>query len=298
MPNRRERVINPPPSVAARNEPVADCAQQRYIPADMHGLLIDLDGVVYIEDSVVPGVPEALDWLRRRGVPHVFVTNTSSRPRSALIEKLGRMGIRLAPASILTPPVIANRWLRKHAPGPSALFVPEATRAEFAGLPILPEHAETGAASVVIGHLGPAWNYATLNRAFRLLMAEPHPTLVALGMTRYARTASGLDLIVAPFVVALEHAAGCKAVVLGKPATAFFATAAEMLGYPPGELAMLGDDIVTDVAGAQKAGLKGVVVKTGKFRPANLEQGITPDGMIDSLADLPSWWTTVQQRHC
>jgi phospholysine phosphohistidine inorganic pyrophosphate phosphatase len=263
----------------------------------MHGLLIDLDGVVYIEDTVVPGAPEALDWLRQHGLPHVFVTNTSSRPRSALVEKLGGMGISVTPESILTPPVIANRWLRKRAPGPSALFVPEATRTEFDGLPILPDDAEAGAASVVIGHLGPAWNYATLNRAFRLLMAEPRPALVALGMTRFARTASGLDLIVAPFVVALEHAAGCKAVVLGKPATAFFETAAEMLGYPPAALAMLGDDIVTDVAGAQKAGLKGVIVKTGKFRPSNLDQGITPDGTIASLADLPTWWTTVQQRH-
>jgi phospholysine phosphohistidine inorganic pyrophosphate phosphatase len=263
----------------------------------MHGLLIDLDGVVYIEESVVPGAPEALDWLKRHGVPHVFVTNTSSRPRSALVEKLGRMGISVAPDSILTPPVIANRWLRKHAPGPQALFVPAATRAEFDSLPILPDDAEAGAASVVIGHLGPAWDYATLNRAFRLLMTQPRPALVALGMTRYARTASGLDLIVAPFVVALEHAAGCKAVVLGKPAAAFFETAAEMLGHPPAEIAMLGDDMITDVGGAQKAGLKGVIVKTGKFHPSNLEQGITPDGMIDSLADLPTWWATGHHRH-
>jgi HAD superfamily hydrolase (TIGR01458 family) len=277
-------------------ELLADCAHQRYILADMHGLLIDLDGVVYIEDTVVPGAPEALHWLRRCGIPHVFVTNTSSRPRSALVEKLGRMGICVAPESILTPPVIANRWLCKHAPGPVALFVPATTRAEFAGLPILADDAETGAASVIIGHLGPAWNYATLNRAFRLLMAEPRPVLVALGMTRYARTASGLDLIVAPFVVALEHAAGCKAVVLGKPAAAFFETAAEMLGYPPAALAMLGDDMVTDVAGAQKAGVKGVIVKTGKFRPSSLEQGITPDAVINSLADLPAWWSAIEDR--
>jgi len=165
-----------------------------------------------------------------------------------------------------------------------------ATKEEFSGLPSLPEDAEFGASSVIIGHLWRAWDYAKLNRAFRLLMAEPKPILVALGMTRYARMSDGLDLIVAPFVVALEHAADCKAVVLGKPAEAFFGTAAETLGCPVDSLAMVGDDLVSDVGGAQKAGLQGVLVKTGKFRPADLEKGVRPDGILGSLAELPQWW--------
>jgi len=262
----------------------------------MEGLLIDLDGVVYIEDEAVPGAADALERLRREGVPHLFVTNTSSRPRAALVDKLARLGIPVRPEQILTPPVVASRWLSKHAPGPAALFVPDATRTEFRDTALLPKDAESGAASVVIGHLGPAWDYATLNRAFRLLMAEPHPALVALGMTRYARTADGLDLIVAPFVVALEHAAGCRAVVLGKPDPTFFTTAAEMLGYPPASLAMVGDDIVTDVSGAQGAGMLGVLVKTGKFQASSLQQGINADAVLDSIAGLPAWWAACTGR--
>jgi ribonucleotide monophosphatase NagD (HAD superfamily) len=65
--------------------------------------------------------------------------------------------------------------------------------------------------------LGEGWDFATLNRAFRLLMAEPHPRLIALGMTRYWRAADGLRLDTAPFVVALQHATGIAPVVLGKP---------------------------------------------------------------------------------
>jgi hypothetical protein len=53
---------------------------------------------------------------------------------------------------------------------------------------------------------------------------------------------------------------------------------------------MIGDDIRSDIAGAQAAGLKTLLVRTGKFRPADLETEIRPDGVIDSIADLPAWW--------
>lgn len=256
----------------------------------MRGALIDLDGVVYQGEKVVPGAPEAVAWLARRGVPHLFLTNTTSRPRQALVAKLARLGIETAAERILTPPVAAVRWLAQHAPGPAALFVPEATAEEFADLPRLAHDAETGAASVVLGDLGEAWDFRTLNRAFRLLMGEPQPRLVALGMTRYWRAADGLRLDVAPFVKALEHASGARAVVLGKPAREFFAAGLGLLGCEAGESVLVGDDIVGDVQGAQQAGLCGVLVRTGKFREADLAGAIHPDAVLASVAELPAWW--------
>ena len=254
------------------------------------GLLIDLDGVLYEGAEPVPGAAGAVGRLRAMSLPHLFLTNTTSRPRAALVERLAAMDVPADVDQILTPPVAAVRWLREHAPGPAALFVPPGTASEFAELPQLPEGAEGGAASVVIGDLGEAWDFRTLNRAFRLLMAEPRPVLVALGMTRYWRGPDGLlRLDVAPFVVGLEHATGCEAVVLGKPAVPFFATALALLGEPAARVAMVGDDIVGDVAGAQKLGIRGVLVRTGKFRPADLERDIRPDAVLASIAELPAW---------
>ncbi len=94
----------------------------------------------------------------------------------------------------------------------------------------------------------------------------------------------------APFVAALEHAAGRKALVFGKPAEAFFRAAVELQGLPANEIAMIGDGIETDIEGAQKAGLRGILVRTGKFRESDLEGGIIPDAVLDSVADLPEWW--------
>ena len=159
-----------------------------------------------------------------------------------------------------------------------------------AWLPRLPESEESGAAAVVIGDLGQAWDFDVLNRAFRLLMDDPAPELVALGMTRYWRAADGLRLDVAPFVKALEHASGVDAAVLGKPAVPFFRTALELLGLPAGEVAVLGDDVVSDVEAAQKIGLYGILVRTGKFRSSDLARPGAPDAVLESIAELSGWW--------
>ena len=166
----------------------------------------------------------------------------------------------------------------------------QATAAEFGATPRLDPSAESGAAAVVLGDLGEGWDFRTLNRAFRMLMAEPQPALLALGMTRYWRAADGLRLDVAFFVRGLEHASGAEALVLGKPAPAFFAAALASLGSTADETVIVGDDVVGDVAGGQRAGLKGVLVRTGKFRPADLEGEIRPDAVLDSIADLRAWW--------
>lgn len=257
---------------------------------DLRAILFDMDGVLYNAEQPIDGAVSTLRWVREHAISHLFVTNTSSRGRAALVEKLAQFGMDATADQILNPGVTAAKWIRSQPSGKVALFVRPAARADFSGLDLLPDSAETGASYVVIGDLGQAWDYGTLNRAFRLLVHNPEARLIALGMTRYWQTPDGLALDVAPFVVALQHAAGRQAVVLGKPAAAFFLAAAERLALPPGSAVMVGDDLHTDIAGAQAAGLKALLVKTGKFRPADLECEVTPDAILDSVADLPAWW--------
>jgi phospholysine phosphohistidine inorganic pyrophosphate phosphatase len=256
----------------------------------VRGILFDMDGVLYNSDRLIPGAVETVAWLRSRGVPHLFVTNTTSRGRGALVEKLSGFGIEASESDILTPAVAAAEWLRAKCEGPVALFLRPSTRAEFAGLPILADDAERGAAYVAIGDLGNHWDFRTLNRAFLLLHHNPEAKLLALGMTRYWLASDGIALDVAPFVAALQHATGREPIVFGKPAARFFLVAAERLGLAAAEVLMVGDDIHADIAGAQAAGLKGALVRTGKFRPADLEGTERPDLVLDSVADLPGWW--------
>ncbi len=249
-----------------------------------------MDGVVYNSDQPIPGAADAIRWVQSQQIPHLFVTNTTSRARAALVEKLERFGISAHESAILSPAVAFADWLRANGPGNLALFLRSSTRSEFDGLPMLPDNAEQGASYVVIGDLGDLWDFRTLNRAFRLLHHNPEAKLVALGMTRYWLASDGISLDVAPFVAALEHATGRKPMIFGKPAAAFFEAASAKLALPAKNLVMIGDDIHSDIAGAQDAGLRAILVRTGKFRPADLDLGIRPDAVIESVAALPDSW--------
>lgn len=256
----------------------------------MKAILFDLDGVLYTGENAIEGAVDTIDWCIKDKIPHLFLTNTTSRPRTALVEKLANLGIKSKPDDFVTPALAASHWLAQAINGKIALFIPEATRSEFSTFDHCDEKAEQGAEAVIIGDLGQSWDFNTLNRAFRLLMDNADTKLVALGMTRYWRAEDGLRLDAAPFVKALEHASGHRAIVLGKPSREFYDGAISKLGCKANDTIMVGDDIRGDIDAAQKTGIRGVLVRTGKFRASDLELGITPHAIINSIADLPAWW--------
>ena len=111
---------------------------------------------------------------------------------------------------------------------------------------------------------------------------------MALQKNRYWRTPDGLSLDVGPVVAALEYASGRDAVVVGKPAPEFFATVLAGVGAAAAAAVMVGDDVESDVGGAQRAGLTGILVRTGKYRAdAVAASGIRPFATVDSIADVP-----------
>ncbi len=137
---------------------------------------------------------------------------------------------------------------------------------------------------VLVGDLGRGFDYARLNAAFRRLMSGAE--LVALQKNRFWQEADGLSLDAGPFVAALEYASGQSALVVGKPEPAFFEAALRDLGFEAREVAVVGDDAESDVAGAQRAGLLGIQVETGKYRPETVAE-TEPDARIESIARLP-----------
>jgi phospholysine phosphohistidine inorganic pyrophosphate phosphatase len=262
----------------------------------MRGILFDLDGVLYNAEEPIAGAVETMAWIQARGIPYLFVTNTSSRGRAILVDKLKRFGIETNISRILTPCTAAAEWMRKQPGGAAALFVKPKAFDEFEGLEILPDTSESGAGYVVIGDLGDDWDFKKLNRAFRLLHSSPEAVLIALGMTRFWMGPDGLRLDTAPFVAALECATGRRAIVFGKPEKSFYLAAAARLSLPPEEIVMVGDGIDTDIAAARNTGIKGVLVRTGKFSPSDLEGPVRPDAVLDSIRDIPEWFKVQGSR--
>ncbi|MDD9824997.1 MAG: TIGR01458 family HAD-type hydrolase [Gammaproteobacteria bacterium] len=257
----------------------------------MAALLFDIDGVLYQENAALPGASEALAWCAGRGIPHLFLTNTTSRPRRQIRERLAGLGMEVKLQDLLTPPVAAANWLRQNlGEAAVALFVPRDTREEFAEFPLHEDDPRRRVGAVVVGDLAQDWDFRTLNRAFRLLTRQQGTVLAALGMTRYWQGQDGLQLDTGPFVVALQYASGIAPRVFGKPEAGFFREALATLGQPAAESFIVGDDIRSDIGGGQEAGLRGILVRTGKFRPQDLELPIKPYAVLDSVADLPAWW--------
>jgi len=246
------------------------------------GLLIDLDGVLFIGEEAVPGAAEALQRLQAAGLARRFVTNTTRLSAAELQSKLRGLGIEADAGEIITAPRAAAHWLRAHGSPPMLPLVPAALADEFAGLPVDDARPEV----VLLGDLGEEWRYSHLNGAFRAVMDGA--TLLALHRSRYWRTGDGLQLDLGAFVAGLEYATGCEAVVAGKPSPAFFTAALDSLGVPAGEALMIGDDIDADIGGAQAAGLQGVLVRTGKYRADHAaKSAVEPGAIIDSIAGLP-----------
>ena len=250
------------------------------------GIVLDLDGTLVIDDAPVPGAVETLTALGAAGLPVCVATNTTRRPRAAIVEGLLRLGIDLDPSRVITAPCAAAAWLEAERVGSVALYVASATESDFGPIP----RDDTRPEAVVVGDLGGGWSYARLDRAFQQLMQGAR--LVALQRNRYWRSRGRLVLDGGPFVAALEYAAGVEATLVGKPSASFFAAAARALGAAPETLLMVGDDVQSDVRGAMASGMTGVLVRTGKFRSADLsgaEGGPAPDAVLDSVADLPAY---------
>lgn len=250
----------------------------------VEGILFDLDGTIYQEGWAIPGAAEALDILRRRGLPFRFTTNTTRRPRAALAERLQSMGISADPKEILSAPAAAARWLRSRSVNRVQLLLAEATFEEFAGFEIASRSPDV----VVVGDLGEDWTFPLLNQAFRNLMDGAE--LLAIQRNRYWHTDGGLSLDAGPFVAALEYGSGKTATLVGKPSSAFFEAAARELAVPPKRIAVVGDDLESDVAGARASGMIGVAVRTGKYRPQDEERAQqAADVVLDSIAAVPGW---------
>ena len=241
--------------------------------------LFDLDGVFYNDTQPIPGGPEVLARLRGEGVPFRFVTNTTSKGRISLAKKLHSYGVSAEPPEIFCPAVAAALFLRENQAS-GVFFTTADTRGELDG--VREDLAQP--AYVVLGDLGDDWTYAKLNQALRYLLNGAQ--LIALGMSRYWRADDGPRLDVGPIASALSYATGQPPIVLGKPAAEFFRLAARDMQVEPQHCVMVGDDIITDIGGAQGAGMKGWLVRTGKFRPKDLDGAVRPDVIIDSIADL------------
>ena len=277
-----------------------DRAALRAALAGVRGLVLDADGVIVLRGEPIPGAPEALARLAAAGIPVRVVTNYSSAHRSTLAAGMARPGFNPDPERIITAASAAAAHTASQFAGGSLFVIANAdARREFDGQHLLSaeEAAEPGAsvAAVVVGDGGDDLSYRNLDTAFRLIRGGA--AFLAMHRNPWWLTRRGPTLDAGAFVAGLEFALGRRASVLGKPSPVVFRQAlaglAADLGLrqlPPAEAAMVGDDPVADVAAAQRVGLRGILVLTGKVgadEAAEARGGRrAPDAIAASLAEV------------
>lgn len=257
-----------------------------YLNSIMKSFLIDLDGVLYVGKTPVKGARECLERMDELGYDYRFVSNSTRRCRISLAERLKEYGYSIPPERIFTPPLAAIERMKRRGEKKCYLLATGDVYREFEDAKI--SIANEDVDYVVVGDAGRDFTFDRLNQALRLILDGAE--ILALELDRYWMEAEGLALSAGPFVTALEYATGKKAELMGKPSPEFFQMALEDMGTSVEQTAMIGDDILTDVNGAQKAGMKGILVKTGKYREDLARcSDVTPDLVLESLAQLSEY---------
>lgn len=271
--------------------------------AGVRGLLLDLDGVLISRGEAIPGTVAALGRLRDRSVPVVVLTNTSLVSRATLAGQARALGFDLPADRIVSALSATAAWTARHLPGePLFVLASEDARGEFAGQRLLDAAAADGpdarAAAVIVGDSPEALEWANVNRAFRLVRAGAR--LIAMHRNPWWLTPAGATIDSGAYVAGLEFATGRRATLVGKPSPAIYREALALLrtiapdahGLPAGSVAMVGDDLRSDIAPARRLGFRAVLVMTGRTRPEDLGAPRAalptrvPDAVAPSLAEV------------
>jgi HAD superfamily hydrolase (TIGR01458 family) len=264
--------------------------------AEKRAVLVDIDGVLTVSWKPLPGAVGALREIRGAGLEVALVTNTTSRTRASIAGVLTGAGFPVTADDILTAPTVTAAYLARHCPGARCALLNSGDdiREDLTGVRLTgyddtdsDMDPDVDVDVVIVGGAGPGFDYVALNRAFGQLQRGAR--LVAMHRNLYWRTDDGLQLDSGAFLLGLERAARREAEITGKPSAAFFEAALAHLGVAAGDALMVGDDIESDVLAAQRAGITGVLVRTGKYLPeTQRDAGGSPDHVVDSFADLPA----------
>jgi len=241
----------------------------------IEAILCDIGGVLYVGDKPIAGAIEAIQSIKEK-YPIRFLTNTTQKTSTQVVEKLQDMGFDIAKEEVLTALDVTKMFLQKQKSYAEFLLTNDA-------LSFFDELREYPKKYVVVGDAQDNFSYANLNSAFRALMDGAK--LIAVAKNRYFKDYDNrLSMDAGCFVSALEYGSLKKATLIGKPSVSFYHMACESMGVAPNKCMMIGDDIEGDIEGAQNAGLQATLVKSGKFDAKDLQKGIKPDRVIDSIA--------------
>ncbi|HEX7077088.1 MAG TPA: HAD hydrolase-like protein [Candidatus Eisenbacteria bacterium] len=245
---------------------------------------LDVDGTLTdgVRGPALPGAVSALRALRAR-LPVRLVTNTTSVPFRALAEYLAGLGLLDSNDALFTPHAVARRLLPSRGHDAGILIADPGQREELAWF-----REDPAGPAVLLATEAHAWTVDALQPAFRRLLDGA--TFYSMTRNRYFRRGDAMVTDVGAVAALLAYASGREPETLGKPSRAMFEAVARDAGSAIEEMAMVGDDAEFDVSAAVALGMRGALLRTGKYREGD-EARVTPPptAVLDSIRDVPAW---------
>lgn len=246
----------------------------------MHGLLIDMDGVIYRGSALIDGAGRFIDELRTHNVPFLFLTNNSQRTRRDVARRLSQMGVNVEESHVFTCAMATARFLAEQKPGGTAYVIGEGgllTALHANGYAMVEKDPDY----VVVGE-GRSFSFEMLETALNCILNGAK--LIATNLDPNCPTQHGARPGCGAIVALLEAASGVQAFSVGKPSPIMMRAARKELGLDASHTIMIGDTMSTDILGGVQLGYKTVLTLSGGTRREDIRRhAYAPDLIIDSL---------------
>jgi phospholysine phosphohistidine inorganic pyrophosphate phosphatase len=251
---------------------------------NIKAIFLDLYGTVFIEKLWLPGAKETIDWLLKSDLQIRFITNTTLKNTRMLHDIFKEIGLIVPPESFFIPARAARNWFLANPPKRGILPLVHSSQLEDLG--DIPLVSDGSADYVLVGDMGDEWNIEVMNKGLRALMDGA--ALTAFQQNPYWLAADGNRLDNGAFVAALEYGSGVKCrYAFGKPNELFFKMALADTGIAPRNTIMVGDEYQSDIVGAARCGINGVLMKSGKYEPK--ESNDKALAILNEIGDLREW---------
>ena len=252
----------------------------------VRGILCDIDGTLYFRGKIIPDAIETVSYLQDKGYKIVFLTNTDSKPPQDILEILLNFGFSVKSDDIFTPIIAIKEYISQFPDKKSYFLMSERVTSEFQSFSQVTEDELPD--FVVISDFSDDWRIERLNTAFKYVL-NGAKLIGSQGNRYYLDKDGNPNIDTGSFVRMVADAANIKPTILGKPNSDYFKLALEKIGIHTNEAIIIGDDAESDIQGAQNAGIKGILVKTGKGQEKfqkNYHSKIEPFLTLKSFSEL------------
>jgi len=250
------------------------------MPTYIKGIIFDIDGVLEFRGKTYPGAVDTINKLRHKGIVLRFLTNSTLKSQKSCAERLRRSGFHVYDEEVITASYATVKYLGELPPHSCWIMLEREGLDEFKDF----EQDFDDPEYIVVGDNRSQFDFNHLNRALRLLLSGAK--LIGMQAELIDTSMGESELNVGSWVRMLEQAAGIKAIYIGKPSPYVFDLTLKTMGLGKGEVIVVGDRVLTDVKGAKDCDLTSVLIRTGEYKESDLDKGIEPDFIVDSISEV------------